>query len=49
MDQPRTLQQEALFAEPLTEGQRTVVEVMLGLTLGFTLWMLLGAPGVPRP
>lgn len=48
MDQ-RTLQQEALFAAPLTGGQRAAVEVMLGLTLGFTLWMLLGAPGVPRP
>jgi hypothetical protein len=44
--QPRTLQDELTLLSPPTPGEQVAIEVGMGLTVGFMIWMLLGAPGI---
>jgi purine-cytosine permease-like protein len=46
---PRTLQQQARLFPPPTPGQKVAIDVMAGLSVGFFVWMLLGAPGISGP
>jgi hypothetical protein len=44
--QPRTLQDELTLLTPPTPSERKGLAVLMGLTVGFFIWMAVGAPGI---
>lgn len=44
--EPQTLQEQGRLFPPPTPGEQQAIDIFAGLTVAFTVWFLLGAPGL---